>query len=233
MNNTWKVSKYVFHDYKKSMLVYYGVILGIFILMTAAYLKISAEPNSRIEFSGFGFSAVVFLFISGLNSFKAYFKFMQANNVSRKRFFLGTMVILILMAALMASVDAVCNVVFKQLIPYEGLFTQVFKMQSFFTDILWSFSLMAFAVSSGWFITMLYYRCNKVMKLVVSFAPVFTFILLGIIDRLSMGIVQRVVKLFLAVVLGSPYLSIVYYLLCSVVAFGLCYILIRRMPIKD
>lgn len=246
MNNTLKVSKYVFHDFKKALIIYYAIILSLFLLMNMTYLRISATPGSLsistqqvsdVKFGGFGVSAMIFMFVSGLNCFKANFKFMQANNVTRKRFYTGTAIILILVAAIMALVDVSFNNIFDRLIPYEGMVAQIYNNNGFLPDFIWSFALMVLAASSGWFITTLYYRCSKIMRLVISFAPVFLIILITVLDKMTGGVLAKVIIKLLAASFGitssNPYIAALSFFVAAAMAFGLCYILIRRVSIRD
>lgn len=238
MEHTLKVSKYIFQDFKKALIIYYGIIIGIFMLMLFSYMRFSSgQSGDDINFGGFGVSTVIFMFVSGLNCFKANFKFMQANNISRKRFYSGTIIALISVAAFMAFVDVVLNNVFNQIIPYEGVFEQLYRNGNYFADFVWSFALMVLAVSAGLFITLLYYKCNKLMKVMISFIPVVLFILLALFNNLTKGAVAYGVVNFFTAVLGfenyNPYIAVLSFFIASAGVLALSYGLIRRMPIKD
>jgi len=238
LEHTFKVSKYIFQDFKKALIIYYGIIIGIFMLMLFSYMRFSSgQSGDDIRFGGFGVSTVIFMFVSGLNCFKVNFKFMQANNISRKRFYRGTIIALISVAALMAFVDVVLNNVFNQIIPYEGVFEQLYRNGNYFADFVWSFALMVLAVSTGMFITLLYYKCNKLMKVMISFIPVVLFILLALFNNLTKGAVAYGVVNFFTAVLGfenyNPYIAVFSFFIASAGVLALSYGLIRRMPIKD
>jgi hypothetical protein len=178
MNNIYKVFKYQIHDFWKAVLVF----CFINILITSSISATVAINGESISFGGLEMATVIFLFVAGLNCFKSNFKFMLANNVSRKGFYFGNAIALVTVSAFMALVDAILNVIFNNVfvlnIPYEGVVMQLYRNNSFFAGFLWCFGLNTFAVCFGWFITMLYYRCNSIMKIVVSFLPVLSLTIL-------------------------------------------------------
>lgn len=237
MNNTWKVSKFLFQDYKKSMQIFYAIISAITILLVMLNLRILEQSDARASFSGFGFAALIFIFVSGLNCFTINFKFLQANNISRKSFYFANTITLILVSAFMAFLDNAMTVVLKNILPYSSFFEQLFNRNHFLSDFMWSFSLFVFAASTGWFITMLYYKCNNLMKTVISLLPVLIIILFIMINNLVNGVIGAAILNFLAIALGfssnNPYMAVLSFFIASAIAFGLCYLLIRRITIKD
>ena len=237
MNNTLKVSKYLFHDFKKALVIFYGIIFAISILMIALYLNVISKVEGNVSIGGFGFSAFIFLFVSGLNCFKINFKFLQANNISRRTFFVANIITLISISAFMALVDTIITKVLKLIMPYESVVEQLYKNEVFFTNVIWSFALFALVASAGWCITMLYYRCNNLMKTLISFAPVLIFILLVMLNNLVNGAMGIAIIKFFTVVLGftsnNPYIAALSFFIACAGIFGLCYLLIRKIAIKD
>jgi len=205
--------------------------------MVALYFNIIRQEDGKAIFGGFGFSAFIFMFVSGLNCFKANFKFLQANNISRKRFYSANIITLISISAFMALIDTAMTNIIKLIMPYESILDQLYKNDFFFSNFMWSFALFALAASAGWCITMLYYRCDKLMKTVVSFAPVLVLILFFVINNLTKGAMAMAIIKFLTVALGftnnNPYMAALSFFITSAGTFGLCYLLIRRITIKD
>jgi hypothetical protein len=237
MNNTLKVSRYLFRDFRKGMMIFYAIILAIIILMVALYFNVISPGDGYANFSGFGLSAFIFLFVSGLNCFKVNFKFLQANNISRKRFYSANIVALITVSAIMALIDTAMTNILKLMIPYESILEQLYRNGAIFTNFMWSFALFILAVSTGWCITMLYYKSDKLMKTVISFAPVLIIVLLVMLNNLVRGAIGTAIVRFLTLALGfgnnNPYMAVLSFFIAAAGALGLCYLLIRRMPIKD
>ncbi len=238
MNNILKVTKYQLRDFRIGLIVFYGIILVIIVIGGVSYSNLSNDPNVSVSYSGFGMAAVIFIFVAGLNCFRDSFKFIQANNVSRKSFFIGNGITLISVAALMAIVEAILDKTLRYLFPYQGLFQQLYRSNSLLADFLWSFGLYAFAVSLGWFITMVYYRSNKLMKTIVSLIPAFIIVLLVVINNLTGGALGRGMVNLLAAALGfdngfNAYMAVLSFWVATVALFCLSFLLIRRMPLKD
>ncbi|MDF2521492.1 MAG: hypothetical protein K0R84_2120 [Clostridia bacterium] len=237
MNNTWKVSKYLISDFKKSLAIYYGIMLTLTVVFVVMAIRLVNRTTGNVTIGGLGSASLIFLFIAGLNSFKTNFKFMQANNVSRKRFMAGSVVTLTIVSALMAVIDSVITVILSTIIPYEGFFKQIYNSDFFFGDVIWSFASLTLFAFLGFFITMLYYRCNKLMKVVVSISPVVLMILINLINDYKMGIVRiGITKFFTwAFSLNSlnPYIAALNTLIGAALLVALCYLLIYKAPIKD
>ena len=237
MNNTIKVSKYLFNDFKKGLIIFYSIIIAVAMLMFALYVYISAQGDGKTNFGGFGFSSFIFLFVSGMNMFKSNFKFSQANNISRKRFYKANIITLVTISAFMALIDIILTPILNLIMPYENLAQQIYNDNSFFSDFMWSFALFILAASTGWFINMLYYKCDKLMKTVISFVPVLIVIILSMLNNLTEGAIAIAIAKFLTAALGlssnNPYMAALSFLIVSAGVFGLCYLLIRRIYIKD
>ncbi len=237
MNNILKVSKYQLRDFKAAMIIYYGIILAISAIIIISYFTFVSNPDGNGHFSGFGSSALIFMFISGLNCFKSNFKFMQANNVSRKRFFLANIVTLILVSAFMALLNSVLSNVLSRIIPYRDIFEQIYQKHFILADLTWFFSLFTFATSLGWFITMLYYKCNSLMKTIVSLSPIFVIALIITLNYITDGASTRGISRFFTSTLGltnnNPYIAVLSFLTGFVVMTALSWLLLRRMPIKE
>ncbi|MGI6585145.1 MAG: hypothetical protein ACOX3L_04240 [Lutisporaceae bacterium] len=232
MNNIYKVFKYQIHDFWKAVLVF----CFINILITSSISATVAINGESISFGGLEMATVIFLFVAGLNCFKSNFKFMLANNVSRKGFYFGNAIALVTVSAFMALVDAILNVIFNNVfvlnIPYEGVVMQLYRNNSFFAGFLWCFGLNTFAVCFGWFITMLYYRCNSIMKIVVSFLPVLSLTILYYIDKISGGLAGRAVTNLLSRSMGFAYNNNVYIGALSLIIGAALIVLICFLPLR-
>ncbi|HPX68937.1 MAG TPA: hypothetical protein PKU88_06325 [Bacillota bacterium] len=233
MNNIYKVIKYQIHDFWKAVLIFYLII----ILIASAITVTVSVNGENISFGGLEMATVIFLFVAGLNCFKSNFKFMLANNVSRKGFYIGNTIALVAVSAFMALVDAVLNVILNNVlvsnIPYESVVMQLYGNNSFFAGFLWRFGLNTWAVCFGWFVTMLYYRCNTIMKIVVSFLPVLAFIIYQHVDRILGGLADRAVIDFLTRAMGFAYNNNVYIGALSLITGSAVIALICLLPLRN
>lgn len=234
MNNFFKVFKYQIHDFWKAVIIFYSIIVSILFAITALVSK----NTENVSFGGFEIVTAIFLFVAGLNCFKANFKFMLANNVSRKGFYLGNTIALISVAAFMALLDAILNIVVGLNLPYESVVMQLYKNNSFFAGFLWSFGLYSLFVCLGWLITMLYYSCNKLMKTVISIIPILVIALFQYTNWISGGLEGRAVADFLNKAMGFAYNNNVYVgalsLFIGAAAIALiCFLPLRNAIAKD
>lgn len=237
MEKTLKAAKYMLNDYKKGLVIFYGVMTGLMALAVYSTLRLLSEATGDITVGGFDSATVVFMFIAAMNSFKVNFKFLQANNVSRKTFFKAASIVFLSVSVFMALIEASANKLLTLIIPYQGTVRQLYNTDSFAANLTWALALTFLAASMGWFITILYYNCSKVMKTLVSLSPVFLVILITLLNRLTGGAVSEAIVDFFTVILGfsssNPYIAVISYLISAVVFMALSYMLIRRVPIKD
>ncbi|MGI6358868.1 MAG: hypothetical protein ACOX2K_09300 [Bacillota bacterium] len=229
MQRVFKVTRFHMRDSRNALVIFYLIVAAVL----ALFMHISQSQNARM--SGLGLASLIFIFIAGLDCFSTAFRFMQANNVSRRYFFFGTSLSLFMIAALMASVDAAMNVGLRQLFVYKGLFQQLYPVGSPLVDFCWSLSLFAFAAHLGWLITMVYYRSNPLMRTLVSVSPVLV-IMLFLNISLGRNLAPRIIHWF-AKMLGlmgtpRPFVAIGSFLLATLLAAAGSWLLLRRATVR-
>lgn len=234
MNNIFKVSKYQMRDIRKGFIIFYTIIFAISI--TSVIVSSSLQGN--VSFEGFGISTAIFIFITGLNCFKGNFKFLHINNVSRKRFYVANIITLATVSAIMALIDIILSNILNLMVSYSDIFNEFYRTNSIFANFLWSFTFFVFLAYLGWFITMIYYRCDKLMKTIVSLSPVFLIIIITFINSITdIGLWGKIVNIFgriLGLSDGSkPYIAVMSFVIGSVGVLLLDNLLIRKIPIRD
>lgn len=231
MSNIMTIAKYQFTAKLNALLIFYGILTGI-----VALGMLTTGRAGVASFSGFEITGGVFLFILGLNSFRSMFRFAQATNISRKTFYWGTLLGLLILATFMAISAQMFAVVVDTFITYESLYEQLYP-ESLVAEFIWSFSLFVLAAYGGWFVTMLYYRSNPAMKTVISMSPVFALILLTYAHRRSGYTLLAALINFTAKVLGlidiNAYYAVASFSVLAVIAAFFTFLLIRRAPIND
>lgn len=248
---------YQLFDLKKSVLVYYFVIVCVYLLMTISMslsLSMSEGGNVSGHFNGSDFSSMIFLFIIGLCSFKEVFGMLMQNGISRKSIFKGRLLTSLTLAFGMALVDKALLLIFKAAAsPTNGrltvgtlyeIFYQVtnkgmgdlkFHIDSFF----FSFSLYLGFTALGYLITTLYYRMNKGGKIAVSVSvPVGLLIVLPVIDSyVTGGRISEFVGRFIDLTLGLSSKQPMYAVITGILAFilfsALSWLLIRKAAVKE
>lgn len=159
MNRVLSLAKYQLSDNKIAVVVYYTVLAAIALLL----ISISGSGS---EVSGLSSSSIIFIFVVGLNCFKQSFLFSQANNLSRRTFYLAAVLSLVGLAVIMSACNFVLDSILGRLASYTGLFEEMYQAGAA-AEILWTAALLTFFASVGWLVTMLYYRSHIVVKLLL------------------------------------------------------------------
>lgn len=239
--------RYQIWEAKKSLLIYYGVIYAIFVVSIIAITSLGPEMGGTI--GGFETASMIFLFIAGLNSFKETFRLFLQNGLSRKTLFISFIFSIIPIAVFMSAIDSINAVLAKLFYSYESAYIQFYAQRygdwangfvKFFEGLLWNFFAYAMFGMIGFFITTLYYRMNKGLKLLVSIGtPVFFFVILPLIDsNFTNGVIFKGILDFFAFAWGykngfNPYYSMVTCTSIFAVFGGLSYLLIRKAVVKE
>ena len=234
MGTTLKVTKYQLYSFYKAVLVFYIIIL----MVSLGTIALAVKATEEVSFGGLGTATIIFISIAGVDCFKTGFKFMMANNVSRRRFYYGNLIALAVLAAFMALADTALSAILSSVIRYQSLTGQLYGFSNYTAEYLWSFGLYTLAACMGWFISMLYYRADGVMKMVVFITPMAAGIIFAFLDRQTGGQLGRTVIGFIGRVMGltggrSPFIGFLSLLIAAAALAVLCYIPIRRAPVKE
>lgn len=241
--------KYQLDGFKKPVIIYYIIMYSLVVLATVTELFLP-HVDMRGSTSGFEVATIIFLFVCCLNSFKTSFKMLLANGVSRLTMFKSYITTLGAAVLAVTIIDSISALVFSAVTNYHSLFYSVFdvryvsvpefSLQVIGEGFIWRlFTYAAFAIT-GFFITTLYYRINKPLKLTVSIgAPVFFLIILPTIDnRFFDGSIYRTIISysiygFSTPPVRDPYLSALFSAVIFIVFGVLSFLLVRRATIKE
>lgn len=189
------IVKYNIGSLKKSILIYYCVFIAICALSTIFAYKF----NGTISSSGIELSSAIFIFVVGLNVFKENFYFIKANNLSRKSYFYGTVLSMVPISIGMSFIDLILNRIYNIFVNcptnYDMIYTdyvniwnyanngwvQSNSLETLFNTFLFQVSVYLMVFLLGFVITMLYYKCNKLMKTVISIIPILLIIVFNVI----------------------------------------------------
>ena len=242
------IVKYNLNSLKNSIIIYYSIFI------TVCLLSAILSGNGNISSSGLEISSVIFIFVAGLNLFKENFYFMKSNNVSRKDFLYGTALSMIPIALFMSIIDIIINRVYNIFIKCPTIYDMVYanigsgewynsidwiqsnSIATLFNSFIFQASLCLASLALGFLITIIYYKCNKFMKIVISIAPVVLFTLLNIIGAVYTNISSNINK-FLITIFGlnthNSYAAVLTFLVSFIVFIGLARFLTRKAIIKQ
>ena len=109
MDKAKKVCKYQIETFIKPTIIYYLIFIAVIVVLSI--LARSSEGNFMS--SGLELSTWIFIFVMALNSFKSPFYFSQANNVSRKSFYLGTLFYSVVVSLVIPVIDIIINRIYN------------------------------------------------------------------------------------------------------------------------
>jgi len=249
-----KFARYQMIDAIIPVKIYYMIFISVIALITT----LAKIFNGSLTSSGIEFSTVIFIFIVGLNSFKSNFKFSQANNISRKSFVKGLIIAVFPVTAAMSVIDLVLNRIYNIFVPcptsydmiygpYRGvrMYNELGEIIAINTNqflnicgtIIWQFTVYSVFFIIGIFISALYYRSNKILKVVISAIP---FILLVVLTSSSGFIPDSIwdgVSRFIVNALGlesnNPMMAVFSFGVLAAVFSGFIYLLTAKAVAKD
>lgn len=247
--------KYQLADSKKSILVFYTVILSVITLTFFSALKAIDSITVTANVGGIEGATIIFLFIVGLNSFKDNFRMLLQNGVSRKTMFKGFILTSLIIAIGMSLIGNIIlqlgklMVLVNDKIIFLGMFEELYGQryignssgfQINLEGTLFWICVYSTVLMIGYFITVLYYRMNKGGKIAVSVGvPVFLMIGLPIIDLtlINVEIYGTMLKIFLFAFGffngANPYYGMVTCILIYLLFSVLSWLLIRKAVVRS
>ena len=176
--------------------------------------------------------AGIFALLTGLVFFIVTFKVALANGISRKTFLVANLPA----AWIAAAAFSIFNLV---VVKVHGLFWPIATIIGWnYPQIGWvellilQFALYFLLTTTGWFITLAYYRSNVPVKWAISVAPFVLFGLLRVAQTRSGYPIFEAIWEYLLWSLRldrAPFTLLAY----AAILCGLVYLLLRRAPLKD
>ena len=214
MDKAKKVCKYQIETFIKPTIIYYLIFIAVIVVLSI--LARSSEGNFMS--SGLELSTWIFIFVMALNSFKSPFYFSQANNVSRKSFYLGTLFYSVVVSLVIPVIDIIINRIYNLFVEcpmnYDMIYGKV--------------GVLLVIFSIGLLITTVLFRLNKIGKYIAggslatfaiasSFIPEAFWINVGEILSKIFGYESR-----------NVYLGVTTLIVISSICFMINYILQRK-----
>lgn len=247
--NIFASYRYQLADHKKSILIFYLVIIIITCIagVSAAIAFHSAETTGDLSISGGELATLVFLFVVGLCTFKETFFFSTQNGSSRKTIFAAKLLTMGSVAVIMSFADTLLYLAegalrsithvsvhtyraYILLFGANGESPALLQAKSFFLEVMMALAAMA----AGYFITVLFYRLNKAGKIAVSVGvPMLFMVVLPLLDDIVFhGAITRLLGNAAVFLFSTPSHM---YLTCFVIfalASGLAFLLMRKAVVR-
>lgn len=248
----FSVAKYSLSTIKKSMVIFYTIFI---IVMTVILFLMKTYLNEEGYSSGTEISTFIFMFVTGLVIFKESFYFSQSNNISRKTYFKGIMIAIVPTAAIASGIDIIINRIYNIFSPCPTIYDMGFgnfialgmegikstwiqnnDISTLINTFLFLFTMYIMIFTVGLTIALIYYKCNKLMKTIVSILPVIFIMLISSLTTIFPEMFNKiglVIGNMLGVSTRNPYAPIATFIGIAIILSGAIYLLIKKAVIKE
>lgn len=247
-------------DHLRSAATYYGILVAVYILLGIGLLTV--KVNGQTSFNGMDMATLIFLFVSGVVCFRESFLMLMQNSVSRKTIFISRILATLTFAGGMAVGDKIIlllgklftggstNITFNSLFEqiysptfvYEQINSAPFVMENPFLKhiimLVFSFLFYLLMFALGYFISVVFFRSNKVGRVALGAGiPVGLFVLYPIIDfslfggKISMSIV-KFMDFSLGITTGNPYAALISFTIGFILLSMLSWLVMRKAAVK-
>lgn len=242
MDKAKKVCKYQIETFIKPTIIYYLIFIAVVVVFTI----VAKYNEGNFVSSGLELSTWIFIFVVALNSFKGPFYFSQANNVSRKSFYFGTLFYSLVVSLVIPLIDIIINRIYNLFVEcpmnYDMIYGRVrditfvedisFKVDNSVTSLLGNYlflvGVLLVIFSIGLLITTVLFRLNKVGKCIAG-GIIATFVMTSsfIPKNFWINIGSLLSKIF-GYESRNVYLGVTTLIAISAVCFMINYILQRK-----
>lgn len=243
-NKAKAVYKYNMSTCARPMVVYYSIVLMIIIFFTI----IALLTNGTTQVSGVEFATVIFLFVMALADFRENFEALNQYGTSRKTIYLGKVLSFVSLALIASVIDRLLILIGSKVTSpisnyefgsffgtmYENKFAQMNFWSEQFMIILLSFSSYLALLAAGTFLSVVFYRSNRIGKIAVAAGiPIFIFVAVPVLAAYiyTTKLAKTLMKV-LEMTLSTPARASVTFLL-GAIAFGvITYPIVRRATLR-
>lgn len=248
----YSVAKYNISTIKKSMTIFYSIFI---IVMTVILFLAKTYINEKGQTSGTEISTIIFIFVTGIVIFKESFYFSQSNNISRKTYFKGLILTIVPISAIASVIDIIINRIYNIFSTSPTIYDMAFTsftdlgmnsiekiliqnndILTLFNTFLFQFTIYTMIFTVGLTIALIYYKCNKLMKIVVSILPIIFIMLIDSLTTIFPGVfnkIELVMGNMLGVTTGNPYAPMATFMAIAIILSAVIYLLIKKAVIKE
>lgn len=242
--------KYRFCDMVKGIGFFYAIMV---VVMTSVICLVSFEVSNGSNVSGsfaaFVFAATIALFVMGITTIREDMRLMLQNGIGRRTIFV-TELLVVLSVSLLLAVAGELLIAIGQAVTasrsdffitdlYQILYTDGINFNlalgEHFESIALAFGIYMCANLAGMFISLLFYRLNKMWTLIVAIG-VPLLLIIGLPMLLTRGsagrFLESVFGMMLEFALSSPWALLLCFLLAAVLIGIVNWLMMRRAPVK-
>ncbi|MGI6648979.1 MAG: hypothetical protein ACOX5W_07955 [Bacillota bacterium] len=239
--------QYRFLDTLKGVGIFYAIMAVLMAgISCLVFYAVSKGGKVSVSFFAFEFAAAITLFVMGITTIREDMRLMLQNGIGRRTIFVTELLVALSVSLLLAIAGELLIAVGQVVITSRSEFfiTDLFQiiyanginynltLGARFESIVLAFGLYTFVYLAGMFISLLFYRLNKIWTLIVAIgAPL--LLIMGLRIALTPGsFLALALGTMLEFALSSPWALFLCFLLAAVLISFLNLIAIRRAPIK-
>lgn len=235
--------RYFFNSSIKGYLIFVGVLFGI----VAVGALLCIINGSEGGLGGIEFSTTIFMLIIGIMHCREDFAMCVQNGVSRRTYYIASIIAFVLLAAIASAGDMVLSIVgnFCQAhtsMYYGTTYEQIFLKNASIQDIsdyissyLLDFSFNIMAISAGFLISSIFARLSRILKIVViaSFY-ILIFVILPYIDAMfnNASLIKKLIRFFIWM-FSEWYHATLALIIGAAVLCAFAYLFVRKVQIQD
>ena len=232
--------KYQLRDYFKSIFYFY---LWLVLIVSLLVISSAAASSDGYVFMTHELMSAVYVLVLGLCGHREYFHIFTQSGISRKTFFVSRLAAMLIAALALTFIDQILYITaffISQHLPHyqavsfaHGSFVGDAFSFSLFGAISYFFALIA-VYSFGSFLNLIYYRLEKMGKVIFSLCAPFLFsAILPFLDYSFFGSrLSRLVSNIISFVSSGPLPAMAVFSLLAAVFLAGSWILTRRAPVK-
>lgn len=234
--------RYQFDVFFKGSAVTFLVIMAAIAALMVTSLYISAD-TTVISFTGYGITAVIFLFIMGIVNIRSDLRLCLQYGVSRRTSFVSEILVVLSASAILAAAGELLTGIIQALSADNSRFLIADFYQLIFvgTDIasltlgqhvlsmLFNTSLTFCACLFGMFFSLLFWRLNKVWTVVAAILiPVLINVVPILLSRMGVNLMP-----FIRWITASPFYFVLFFSFLAGLFGAVNWLLLRRANIKE
>lgn len=227
--------KYQLCSCLKAVGIFYGIMIVIRFAMVMIFI---ISGNEKSTMSAMESNSMVFMGFLGVYSIIEDFKFFLQNGYSRKSLIKLYTCQFLVIGAILSVIEIILSIASASVMNYSSLFTQVYGTQSLIMQFLWLWGIYCIIGAISLLMTIIYYRLSKYARIILLMAlPIAIITLVPAIDYYIMnGVVMSVIYDFILYFFGlqgsvNLVAPVMNFIIVFVIACGLAYVAIRKMPV--
>lgn len=244
--------QYRFWDQLKSIGIFFGIMVLIISAFAIGFVRTSVTSGivSSVTFSSYGIVACIMVFVSGIVTAREDLRLCIQHGVGRRTAFVAGLIsalsacfILAVAGELLLYAAQALTAGYENLhisdlyhILYADRQLQRLSFGQHLESAFFNLSIMLSANMAGMFISLVFFRLNKVWTVIIAVgAPIFLFVGLPILINFAGPVtaLSRPIASFANWVLSFPWAGIFFFVLVAAVTALLSWLVVRRAPIND